>query len=116
MELEDRNKIEMELEQIIQIESSLINAKYKKIQQDEEAERHKNNLEKGIKNAYWAIARIKRQAILRQKGLKWSPEDYSFCDEESEKIFKDGKISAPETKSENTEKKSANLKKRKIGR
>ena len=95
MELEDRNKIEMELEQIIQIESSLINAKYKKIQQDEEAERHKNNLEKGIKNAYWAIARIKRQAILRQKGLKWSPEDDSLCNEESEKEFQRWKNLAP---------------------
>ena len=95
MELEDRNKIEMELEQIIQIESSLINAKYKKIQQDEEAERHKNNLEKGIKNAYWTIAHIKRQAILRQKGLKWSPEDYSFCDEESEKKFQRWKNLGP---------------------
>ena len=58
MELEDRNKIEMELKQIIQIESSLIRAKYKKIKQDEESEIYKNGLEKSIKSAYYNIARV----------------------------------------------------------
>ena len=95
MELEDQKQIEMCLENIIQIEANLIRAKYKKIRQDEEAEERKNNHEKNIKSEYYNIARVKRQAILRQKGLEWSPADYSFCDEESEKKFQRWKNLGP---------------------
>ena len=87
MELEDQKKIEMFLESIIQTESDLIREKYAKIRQDEQSERRKNDLEKSIKNDYYRIARVKRQAILRQKGLEWSPADDTLCDEESEKKF-----------------------------
>ena len=95
MELEDQKQIEMFLENIIQTESALIRAKYKKIQQDEEAERHKNYLEHSIKCHYRDIARVKRQAILRQKGLEWSPADNSLCNEESEKEFQRWKNLGP---------------------
>ena len=98
MELEDRNKIEMDLEQIIHIESRLICAKHRKIKQDKEAEREKNELEKSIKSAYYNIARVKRQAILRQKGLEWSPADFHLCEEESEKEFQRWKNFTPEEK------------------
>ena len=95
MELEDQKQIEMFLENIIQTESELIRAKYNKIRQDEEAEKRKNYLEDSIKCHYRDIARVKRQAILRQKGLEWSPEDDSLCDEESEKEFQRWKNLGP---------------------
>ena len=98
MELEDRNKIEMELEQIIQIESSLINAKYKKIKQDEESEIYKNGLEKSIKSAYYNIARVKRQALLRQINREWTQDDESLCEMESEQEFQRWKSFTPEEK------------------
>ena len=87
MELEDQKKIEMSLENIIQIEASLIRDKYDKIRQDEQAKDRKNILEKSIKSEYYNIAQVKRQAILRQKGLEWSPADDTLCEEESEKEF-----------------------------
>ena len=95
MELEDQKTIEMCLENIIQIEANLIRAKYNKIRQDEEAEERKNNHEKNIKSEYYNIARVKRQAILRQKSLEWSPADDSLCDEESEKEFQRWKNLGP---------------------
>ena len=95
MELEDQKKIEMYLESIIHIESDLIHEKYKNLRQNEESKDRKNALEKSIQSNYCDIARIKRQAILRQKGLKWSPEDDSLCDEESEKEFQRWKNLAP---------------------
>ena len=87
MELEDQKKIVMFLENIIQTESDLVREKYVKIRQDEESERRKNELEKNIKKQYYEIARVKRQAILRQKGLEWSPADDTLCEEKSEKEF-----------------------------
>ena len=98
MELKDRNKIEMELEQIIQIESSLIRAKYKKIKQDEESEIHKNGLEKSIKSAYYNIARVKRQALLRQINREWTQDDKILCEAESEQEFQRWKSFTPEEK------------------
>ena len=98
MELEDRNKIEMELEQIIQIESSLIRAKYKKIKQDEESEIYKNGLEKSIKSAYYNIARVKRQALLRQINREWTQDDEILCEMESEQEFQRWKSFTPEEK------------------
>ena len=95
MELEDQKQIEMCLENIIQIEANLIRAKYNKILQDEEAEECKNNHEKNIKSEYYNIARVKRQAILRQQGLEWSPADDSLCDEESKKEFQRWKNLGP---------------------
>ena len=95
MELEDQKKIEMYLESIIHIESDLIHEKYKNLRQNKESKDRKNALEKSIQSNYCDIARIKRQAILRQKGLKWSPEDDSLCDEESEKEFQRWKNLAP---------------------
>ena len=95
MELEDQKKIEMSLESIIRTESDLICAKYAKIRQDEEAEKRKNYLEDSIKCHYHDIARVKRQAILRQKGLEWSPADDTLCKEESEKEFQKWKNFTP---------------------
>ena len=98
MELEDQKKIETCLEIIILTESDLIREKYVKIRQDEQSERRKNDLEKTIKRQYHDIAHVKTQAILRQKGLKWSPADDSLCDEESEKEFQRWKNFTPEEK------------------
>ena len=98
MELEDQKKIEMELENIIQIESSLIRAKYTKIQQDEESERHKNALEKSIKSAYYDIAHVKRQALLRQINREWTQDDEILCEMESEQEFQRWKSFTPEEK------------------
>ena len=98
MELEDQKKIETCLEIIILTESDLIREKYVKIRQDEQSEHRKNDLEKTIKRQYHDIAHVKRQAILRQKGLEWSPADDSLCDEESEKEFQRWKNFTPEEK------------------
>ena len=95
MELEDQKKIETCLEIIILTESDLIREKYAKIRQDEQSEHRKNDLEKTIKRQYHDIAHVKRQAILRQKGLEWSPADDSLCDEESEKEFQKWKNFTP---------------------
>ena len=95
MELEDQKKIEMSLDAIIQIEASLIRDKYDKIRQDEQAKDRKNILEKSIKSEYYNIAQVKRQAILRQKGLEWSPDDDMLCKEESEKEFQKWKNFTP---------------------
>ena len=98
MELEDRKKIEMELEQIIGIEASLISAKYQKKRQDEEYEDRKNSLEKGIKSAYYDIARVKRKALLRQINREWTPDDEILCEMESEQEFQRWKSFTPEEK------------------
>ena len=98
MELEDQKEIKRCLEIIILTESDLIREKYAKIHQDGQSERRKNDLEKTIKRQYHDIAHVKRQAILRQKGLEWSPADDSLCDEESEKEFQRWKNFTPEEK------------------
>ena len=98
MELEDRNEIEMDLEQIIHIESRLICAKHRKIKQDKEAEREKTELEKSIKSAYYNIARVKRQALLKQINREWSSADGTLCEEESEQEFQRWKSFTPEEK------------------
>ena len=85
----------MFLENIIQIEASLIRDKYDKIRQDEQAKDRKNILEKSIKSEYYNIAQVKRQAILRQKGLEWSPADDTLCEEESKKEFQKWKNFTP---------------------
>ena len=38
---------------------------------------------------------MKRKAILKQKGLEWSPADDTLCEEESEKEFQRWKNLAP---------------------
>ena len=88
----------MALENIIQTEAALIRDKHSKIRQDEEDEARKNYLETSIKYHYRDIARVKRQAILRQKGLEWSPADDTLCEEESEKEFQRWKKFTPEEK------------------
>ena len=95
MELEDQKKIEMELENIILTEARLINKKNIKIHQDEKYEYEKKQLEADIKKKYYYIASVKRKAILRQKGLEWSPADDTLCEEESEKEFQRWKNLAP---------------------
>ena len=95
MELEDQKKIEMSLESIIRIEADLICEKYTKMCQDEKSKDRKNSLEKSIKSEYYNIAQVKRQAILRQKGLEWSRDDYNLCEEESEKEFQKWKNFTP---------------------
>ena len=95
MELEDQKKIEMSLEDIIRTEAQLITAKLSKRWADEEYEREKDQLEASIKNQYHHIASVKRQAILRQKGLEWSPADDTLCEEESEKEFQRWKNFTP---------------------
>ena len=98
MELEDRKKIEMSLEGIICSEARLIAAKNTKLRADENYEYEKDLLEKNIKGEYYNIAHVKRQAILRQKGLDWSPADGTLCEEESEKEFQRWKNFTPEEK------------------
>ena len=98
MELEDRKKIEMCLDSIIQTEAHMITAKYEKIHQDELAEERKNGHEKSIKRDYLEIAHVKRKAILRQQNLEWSPADDTLCEEESEKEFQRWKNFTPEEK------------------
>ena len=98
MELEDRKKIEMFLEAIICSEASLIAAKNTKLRADEQYEYEKDQFEKSIKGNYYNIASVKRQAILRQKGLDWSPADHTLCEEESEKEFQRWKNFTPEEK------------------
>ena len=99
MELEDQKKIEMCLEGIICSEANLVAAKNAKLQADENYKRRKESLEKDIKGNYYNIARLKRKAILRQKGLEgWSPADETLCDEESEKEFQRWKGFTPEKK------------------
>ena len=82
--------------------TSLIRAKYTKIQQDEESERHKNALEKSIKSAYYDIAHVKRQALLRQINREWTQDDEILCERKVSKNCRDGKVSPPKKKSKNT--------------
>ena len=70
----------------------------KKIKQDEEAESYKNDLEKGIKRAYYDIARVKRQALLRQINREWTQDDEILCEAESEQEFQRWKSFTPEEK------------------
>ena len=93
--MEDRKKIEMCLEGIICSEADLVAAKNAKLQADENYERRKKSLEKSIKSNYYNIACLKRKAILKQKGLSFSPADHTLCEEESEKEFQRWKKFTP---------------------
>ena len=79
MELEDRKSIERRLKSIIRWEGRIIDAK-------NDYKSSKSTFEREIKHDYREIARVKKQAILKQQGLEWSsPADDIWCDEESEK-------------------------------
>ena len=79
MELEDQKKNEELLNSIILWEGRIIQA-----QNDYMSS--KKTFEYEIKRAYRQIAFLKRMALLKQQGLKWScPADDIRCDEESEK-------------------------------
>ena len=95
MELEDRKKIEMFLENIICSEARLIAAKNTKLRADKEYERKKDHLETMIKHDYHDIAIVQRKAILKQKGCEWTPDDLHLCEEESEKEFQRWKNCTP---------------------
>ena len=87
MLLEDRKKLQMYKESLITIEADLIKAKYRKIQEDKSYERCKKELEESIKSTFYGIAKLKRQSILREKGLAWSADDDTFCEMESKEEF-----------------------------
>ena len=92
MELEDQKKIESRLNSIIRWEGRIIQAQIDYMCS-------KNTFEYEIKQDYRHIALLKRTALLKQQGLKWScPADDIWCDKESEKEFQRWKNFTPEEK------------------
>ena len=89
MELENRERHEALLNQIIYWEGQIIGA------HNDYLER-KKTCEREIKRMYNLIAHSKRMALLKQQGLEWScPADDILCDEESEKELQRWKNLAP---------------------
>ena len=88
MELEDQKQIQSLLKRIICWEARLIEA-------NNDYKHSKANFETSIKHDYREIAILKRKALLKQQGLKWSHADLHLCEKESEKELQRWKNLAP---------------------